>query len=127
LFWPASIADCSGFKSGKGDHAALQGQAGAIRIGASLISEIGKTLAMPTVRVRDNENFELSLRRFKRLCEKAGILADLRRHEFFEKPTWKRKRKKAAAVKRYQKKLLREQLALERDRQPSGTGRKEAA
>jgi small subunit ribosomal protein S21 len=71
---------------------------------------------MPTVRVKENENFEVSLRRFKRLCEKASILADLRRHEFFEKPTWKRKRKKASAVKRYQKKLLREQMALERDR-----------
>jgi small subunit ribosomal protein S21 len=71
---------------------------------------------MPTVRVKENENFEVSLRRFKRLCEKASILADLRRHEFFEKPTWKRKRKKASAVKRFQKKLLREQMALERDR-----------
>lgn len=71
---------------------------------------------MPTVRVKENENFEVSLRRFKRLCEKASILADLRRHEYFEKPTWKRKRKKASAVKRYQKKLLREQMAMERDR-----------
>jgi small subunit ribosomal protein S21 len=71
---------------------------------------------MPTVRVKENENFEVSLRKFKRLCEKASILADLRRHEYFEKPTWKRKRKKASAVKRYQKKLLREQMALERDR-----------
>lgn len=71
---------------------------------------------MPTVRVKENENFEVSLRRFKRLCEKASILSDLRRHEYFEKPTWKRKRKKASAVKRYQKKLLREQMALERDR-----------
>jgi small subunit ribosomal protein S21 len=71
---------------------------------------------MPTVRVKENENFEVSLRRFKRLCEKASILADLRRHEYFEKPTWKRKRKKASAVKRYQKKLLREVMALERDR-----------
>jgi small subunit ribosomal protein S21 len=79
---------------------------------------------MPTVRVRDNENFELSLRRFKRLCEKAGILSDLRRHECYEKPTWKRKRKKAAAVKRFQKKLLREKMALERDRQPTGTSRR---
>jgi small subunit ribosomal protein S21 len=87
---------------------------------------IGEASDMPTVRVRDNENFELSLRRFKRLCEKAGILADLRRHEFYEKPTWKRKRKKAAAVKRYQKKILREKMTLERDRQPTG-GRKEAA
>ncbi len=71
---------------------------------------------MPTVRVKENENFEVSLRRFKRLCEKASILADLRRHEYFEKPTWKRKRKKASAVKRYQKKLLREQTSLERDK-----------
>ncbi len=71
---------------------------------------------MPSIRVKDNENFEVSLRRFKRLCEKASILADLRRHEFYEKPTWKRKRKKASAVKRFQKKMSREQLALERDR-----------
>ncbi|OGT48046.1 MAG: 30S ribosomal protein S21 [Gammaproteobacteria bacterium RIFCSPHIGHO2_12_FULL_41_20] len=80
---------------------------------------------MPTIRIKDNENFELSLRRFKRLCEKAGILSDLRRHEFYEKPTWRRKRKKAAAVKRYQKKLMREQMALERDKQPMAAPRKE--
>lgn len=71
---------------------------------------------MPSIRVKENENFEVSLRRFKRLCEKASILADLRRHEFYEKPTWKRKRKKASAVKRFQKKIMREQMALERDR-----------
>lgn len=63
---------------------------------------------MPMIRVKENENFEVSLRRFKRMCEKAGILADLRRHEYFEKPTWKRKRKKAAAIKRYQKKMSRD-------------------
>ncbi|HEX4045134.1 MAG TPA: 30S ribosomal protein S21 [Gammaproteobacteria bacterium] len=80
---------------------------------------------MPTVRVRDNEPFELSLRRFKRLCEKAGILGDLRSHEFYEKPTWKRKRKKAAAVKRFLKKTLREKMAMERDRQPIGVRKKE--
>lgn len=80
---------------------------------------------MPVVRVRDNENFELSLRRFKRLCEKAGILADLRRHEFYEKPTWKRKRKKAAAIKRYKKKMLREKMAMERDRPMVGSNRRE--
>jgi len=71
---------------------------------------------MPSIRVKENENFEVSMRRFKRLCEKASILSDLRRHDYYEKPTWKRKRKKAAAVKRYQKKLMREQVALERDR-----------
>lgn len=71
---------------------------------------------MPSIRVKENEVFEVSLRRFKRLCEKASILADLRRHEYYEKPTWKRKRKKAAAVKRFQKKQNRELTAMDKDR-----------
>ena len=58
---------------------------------------------MPSVRVRENEYFDVALRRFKRACEKAGILAELRRREFYEKPTQERKRKKAAAVKRHAK------------------------
>ena len=63
---------------------------------------------MPTVRVKEGENPEYALRRFKRSCEKAGLLTELRRREFYEKPTAERKRKQAAAVKRYQKKLARE-------------------
>jgi len=50
----------------------------------------------------------VALRRFKRSCEKAGVLSEVRRREFFEKPTWERKRKKAAAKKRHLKKLARE-------------------
>jgi len=68
---------------------------------------------MPTVRVRENEPFEVALRRFKRSCEKAGILTEIRRREFYEKPTSERKRKKAAAVKRHLKKLSRERMRLE--------------
>jgi len=71
---------------------------------------------MPSIRVKDNENFEISLRRFKRLTEKAGVISDLRRHEFYEKPTWKRKRKKASAIKRYQKKISRTVVAKDRDK-----------
>ena len=63
---------------------------------------------MPTVRIRDNEPFDVALRRFKRSCEKAGVLSEVRRREFYEKPTAERKRKAAAAVKRHQKKRLRE-------------------
>jgi len=63
---------------------------------------------MPNIRVKEGENYEYALRRFKRSCEKAGILTELRRREFYEKPTAERKRKQAAAVKRYQKKLARE-------------------
>jgi small subunit ribosomal protein S21 len=55
---------------------------------------------MPSVKVRENEPFEYALRRFKRSCEKAGVLAETRRREFYEKPTQERKRKAAAAVKR---------------------------
>ncbi|MBE1287617.1 30S ribosomal protein S21 [Alteromonas sp. LMIT006] len=63
---------------------------------------------MPIVKVKDNEPFDVALRRFKRSCEKAGILSEVRKREFFEKPTWERKRKKAAAKKRHLKKLSRE-------------------
>lgn len=63
---------------------------------------------MPNVRVRDGENVEGALRRFKRACEKAGILTELRRRERYEKPTAERKRKAAAAVKRHLKKVMRE-------------------
>ncbi|MBP0048838.1 30S ribosomal protein S21 [Marinobacterium sp. AK62] len=64
---------------------------------------------MPQVKVKDNEPFDVALRRFKRSCEKAGILAEVRRREHYEKPTAVRKRKAAAAVKRHAKKLQREQ------------------
>ena len=58
---------------------------------------------MPSVQVRENEPFEIALRRFKRGCEKAGILTETRRREFYEKPTEMRKRKMAAAIKRAHK------------------------
>lgn len=63
---------------------------------------------MPSVKVRENEPFEYALRRFKRSCEKAGILAETRRREYYEKPTQERKRKAAAAVKRNLRRLSRE-------------------
>ncbi len=65
---------------------------------------------MPSVRVKDNEPFDVALRRFKRACEKAGVLSESRRREFYEKPTTVRKRKLAAAVKRHQKKVNRDVL-----------------
>ena len=63
---------------------------------------------MPNVRVRENEPFEVAMRRFKRACEKAGVLSEVRRREFYEKPTQERKRKQAAAVKRTMKKVYRD-------------------
>jgi small subunit ribosomal protein S21 len=63
---------------------------------------------MPSVRVKDNEPFEVALRRFKRTCEKAGVLTETRKREFFEKPSQERKRKRAAAVKRTLKRASRD-------------------
>ena len=65
---------------------------------------------MPSVRVKENEPFDVALRRFKRSCEKAGVLTEVRRREFYEKPTTVRKRKAAAAVKRHLKKIGRESI-----------------
>jgi len=52
---------------------------------------------MTNVIIRENENFERALRRFNKSCEKSGILADVKRHQHFEKPSERRKRKLAAA------------------------------
>ena len=65
---------------------------------------------MPGVRVKENEPFDVALRRFRRSCEKAGILNEVRRREFYEKPTEVRKRKGAAAVKRNLKRVFRTTL-----------------
>jgi len=67
---------------------------------------------MPGVIVKDNEPLDIALRRFKRSCEKAGVLAEVRKRECYEKPTAERKRKKAAAVKRHLKKLSRERASM---------------
>ncbi|MBQ0758191.1 MAG: small subunit ribosomal protein S21 [Zhongshania sp.] len=63
---------------------------------------------MPSVKLKENEPFDIALRRFKRSCEKAGVLAEVRSREFYEKPTSVRKRQAAAAVKRHAKKVSRD-------------------
>ncbi len=65
-------------------------------------------LVMPSVKIKENEPFEIALRRFKRSCEKAGVVAEARAREFYEKPTSVRKRERAAAVKRNYKRVQRE-------------------
>jgi small subunit ribosomal protein S21 len=62
------------------------------------------------VTVKDGENINQALRRFKRKIEDAGTLDDLRKKEFYEKPTTERKRKKGAAKARWKKKLRDQQL-----------------
>jgi small subunit ribosomal protein S21 len=59
---------------------------------------------MPGIRVKEGEPFELVLKKFKKQCEKAGILSEVRKREHFEKPSIKRKKKAIAARKRALKK-----------------------
>ncbi len=65
---------------------------------------------MPSVRVKQDEPFDLILRRFRRSCEKAGVFTESRRREFYEKPTSVKKRKAAAAVKREKKRVSRQNV-----------------
>ena len=59
---------------------------------------------MNGVKVRDNENIENALRRFKRVCEKSGVLSDVKNSLFYEKPSEERRRKLKAA----KRKILRD-------------------
>ena len=63
---------------------------------------------MPVVYVKDEESFENALRRFKRKCEKAGVLTELKKRQYFEKPSVKRKRKQLQARKKILRKLVEE-------------------
>lgn len=55
---------------------------------------------MAEIRVKENESLESALRRFKRQCARAGVLAEVRKREHYEKPSVKRKKKSEAARKR---------------------------
>jgi small subunit ribosomal protein S21 len=63
-----------------------------------------------TVVLKENENINQALRRFKKKVEDSGVLESLRKKEFYEKPTTERKRKKGAAKARWAKKLREQQL-----------------
>ncbi|MHA2404822.1 MAG: 30S ribosomal protein S21 [Candidatus Kariarchaeaceae archaeon] len=66
---------------------------------------------MPGVTGKKNESFDKLLRRFKRAVEKDDLMNELRKREFYEKPTSKRKRAKAAARKRWERKQSEMNLA----------------
>jgi len=62
---------------------------------------------MPVIKVKENEPIEIAMKRFKKQVEKAGILTELRRREFYDKPSIRKKKKAAASRKRALKKLKR--------------------
>ena len=55
---------------------------------------------MISVYIRDGESFEGAVRRFKRMCEKSGVISEVRKREHYMKPSVKKKKKAIAARKR---------------------------
>ncbi len=55
---------------------------------------------MPLIRVRENDSLENALKRFKKQCEKEGTLSEVKKREFYEKPSVKKKKKAIAARKK---------------------------
>lgn len=56
---------------------------------------------MSTVILKENESFEVAIRRFRRMVERGGLLAEVRRRTCYEKPAVKRKRRKMVSERRY--------------------------
>ncbi|MCP3982695.1 MAG: 30S ribosomal protein S21 [bacterium] len=63
---------------------------------------------MPLIKVREDESLENALKRFKRKCEKSGILTEIKKRQHYEKPSVKKKRKMIAARKKLLKRLAQE-------------------
>jgi len=55
---------------------------------------------MPHVRVRESDSFEIALKKFKKQCEKEGILSEIKRREHYDKPSIRKKKKTIAARKK---------------------------
>lgn len=56
---------------------------------------------MPGIKIREREPFEIALKRFKKQCEKTGVLSEIRKREHYEKPSVRKKKKRLAARKRH--------------------------
>lgn len=63
---------------------------------------------MPVIKVREDESLENALKRFKRKCEKSGILSEIKKRQHYEKPSVRKKRKALAARKKLLKRLAQE-------------------
>ena len=69
---------------------------------------------MSSITVEENEPLDRALKRFKKACQKSGILAEIRKREHYEKPSVKRKRKMEAARRKMRRQLAKMKKTLER-------------
>jgi len=73
----------------------------------SFLKNLSKKVAIKLVEVivKSDESFESALKRFKRKCQMEGILTEIRKREYYEKPSEKRKKKEEAAARKLRKRL----------------------
>jgi len=69
---------------------------------------------MSSITVEENEPLDKALKRFKKACQKSGILAEIRKREHYEKPSVKKKRKMEAARRKMRRQLAKTKKILER-------------
>ncbi|MFH1380478.1 MAG: 30S ribosomal protein S21 [bacterium] len=65
---------------------------------------------MAVIKVRENESIEDALRRFKRICERDGIMQEIKRREYYESPSIKRKRKMAELKRKLRRKGVKRRV-----------------
>lgn len=62
---------------------------------------------MVGIKIRDNESIEEALRRFKRECDRNGLMQEIKRREYYESPSVKRKRKAQEARRKVKRRVHR--------------------
>ena len=60
------------------------------------------------IKVREKENFDRALKRFTKACEKSGLMADIKKHQYYEKPSERRKRSENTARRKMRKLMMEE-------------------
>lgn len=63
---------------------------------------------MTKIEIEEGEPIEIAIRRFRKKCERDGIIRELKKRSFYEKPSLKKKRKKEALIRKIQKRLRRQ-------------------
>jgi small subunit ribosomal protein S21 len=106
----ATNGACESLTLSKTDGETDQGDSFGVVRSCRLVPRDGKVargVNMPVIKIKESESFEGAMKRFKKTCEKAGILTELRRREYYDKPSISKKKKEAAARKRALKKARR--------------------
>jgi small subunit ribosomal protein S21 len=67
-------------------------------------------VVLPQIDVRSHDDFNMVIRNFRMLCERAGVVSSVKKKEFYEKPKWTRKMVKNNTAKRLKRKIMREKM-----------------